>query len=307
MATGRIGSTPVLRVRWSDQPAAGTTVLSGLDDNSVALVYDAGYEAVYRNGALLSRGNDYTATDGTTVTLLSATLAGDIIEIFANDLVPLTDAISKGQYNAKGALLSASAASTPGVLAVGANDTVLTADSSTSTGLKWATPAAGGMTLLSTTTLTGSSVTIGSIPATYNDLQLIITAFTPPSQHYQAIDLYTGSNSSVGGYILYDIDSISTTSVITSGSGKFYTSRPQAPGWNSTNATSHTVVNVYDYARTGVKHIIHSVTGYTDGNGTNRTALAFGCSENTGAINAINISTGLSGSFTGTAYLYGVK
>ena len=143
MATGRIGSTPVLRVRWSDQPAAGTTVLSGLDDNSVALVYDAGYEAVYRNGALLSRGNDYTATDGTTVTLLSATLAGDIIEIFANDLVPLTDAISKGQYTAKGTLLSATAASTPGVLAVGANNTVLTADSSTATGLKWATPAGG--------------------------------------------------------------------------------------------------------------------------------------------------------------------
>jgi hypothetical protein len=155
MATGRIGVTPVLRTRWSDQPTAGTTSLSGLDDNSVSLVYDVGYEAVYRNGVLLSRGNDYTATDGTTVTLTDATLAGDIIEIFANELVPLTDAISKGQYNAKGALLSATAASTPGVLAVGANDTVLTADSAEATGLKWATPAAGGMTLLSTTTLSG--------------------------------------------------------------------------------------------------------------------------------------------------------
>jgi hypothetical protein len=139
MATGRIGVTPVLRTRWSDQPTAGTTSLSGLDDNSVSLVYDVGYEAVYRNGVLLSRGNDYTATDGTTVTLTDATLAGDIIEIFANELVPLADAIGKGQYNAKGALLSATAASTPGVLAVGANDTVLTADSSEATGLKWAT------------------------------------------------------------------------------------------------------------------------------------------------------------------------
>jgi hypothetical protein len=142
MATGRIGVTPVLRTRWSDQPTAGTTSLSGLDDNSVSLVYDVGYEAVYRNGVLLSRGNDYTATDGTTVTLTDATLAGDIIEIFANELVPLADAIGKGQYNAKGALLSATAASTPGVLAVGANDTVLTADSAEATGLKWTTPAA---------------------------------------------------------------------------------------------------------------------------------------------------------------------
>ena len=138
MATGRIGVTPTLRTRWSKQPTAGTTSLSGLDDNSVALVYDVGYEAVYRNGTLLSRGNDYTATNGTTVTLIDATLAGDIIEILANQLVPLTNAISNGQFTAKGALLSATAASTPGVLAVGSNNTVLTADNTTSTGLKWA-------------------------------------------------------------------------------------------------------------------------------------------------------------------------
>lgn len=176
MATGRIGVTPVLRTRWSDQPTAGTTVLSGLDDNSVALVYDAGYEAVYRNGVLLSRGNDYTATDGTTITLIDATIAGDIIEVFANDLVPLTDAISKGQYNAKGALLSASAAATPAVLAVGTNNQVLTADSAEVTGLKWATPAAGGgLTLLSTTTLAASEVNITGISQSYKYLVIQLT------------------------------------------------------------------------------------------------------------------------------------
>lgn len=138
MATGRIGVTPTLRTRWSKAPAGGTTSLSGLDDNSVSLVYDVGYEGVYRNGVLLSRGNDYTATDGTTITLIDATITGDIIEVFANELIPLSDAISKGQYTAKGALLSATAASTPGVLTVGSNNQVLTADSSTATGLKWA-------------------------------------------------------------------------------------------------------------------------------------------------------------------------
>jgi hypothetical protein len=174
MATGRIGVTPTLGVRWSKAPAGGTTSLSGLDDNSVSLVYSVGYEQVYRNGVLLSRTNDYTATNGTTITLVDATLAGDIIEVFANELVPLTDAISKGQFNAKGALLSATAASTPGVLAVGSNDQVLTADSTTSTGLKWATPSAGGMTLISTTTLTGNSVSITSIPQTYNSIKLVM-------------------------------------------------------------------------------------------------------------------------------------
>jgi hypothetical protein len=149
VATGRIGVTPVLGTRWSIEPAAGTTSLSGLDANSVSLVYSVGYEQVYRNGVLLSRGNDYTATSGTSITLTDATIAGDIIEVFAQELVPLTDAISKGQFTAKGSLLSASAASTPAVLAVGTNGQVLKADSSTTTGLAWGADTSG-LTLIKT-------------------------------------------------------------------------------------------------------------------------------------------------------------
>ncbi len=44
--------------------------------------------------------------------------------------------------DAKGDLIAATAADTVSRLAVGANNTVLTADSSTATGLKWAAPAA---------------------------------------------------------------------------------------------------------------------------------------------------------------------
>jgi len=45
-------------------------------------------------------------------------------------------------FDAKADLLTATAADTPARLAVGANDTVLTADSSTATGLKWAAASA---------------------------------------------------------------------------------------------------------------------------------------------------------------------
>ena len=188
MATGRIGVTPTLRTRWSKAPAGGTTSLSGLDDNSVSLVYDVGYEAVYRNGALLSRGNDYTATDGTTITLIDATIAGDIIEVFANELVPLTDAISKGQFTAKGSLLSASAASTPAVLAVGTNNQVLTVDSATTSGLKWATP---GSTW-TTWTPTRTNITIGNGTETARYLESNGTIFV----HYK---LVWGSTTSLSG------------------------------------------------------------------------------------------------------------
>jgi hypothetical protein len=136
LATGRIGTTPVLTTRWSKAPAAGTTSLSGLDDNSVSLVYSVGYEQVYLNGALLSRTNDYTATNGTTITLTNATVAGDIVEVFANAVVPLTDTYTQTVANGKfinntlttttGDIIYASAANTPARLGIGSSGQVLT-------------------------------------------------------------------------------------------------------------------------------------------------------------------------------------
>jgi hypothetical protein len=150
MATGRIGTTPVLQVRWSKAPADGTTSLSGLDDNSVSLVYSVGYEAVYRNGVLLSRGNDYTATDGTTVTLIDATITGDIIEIFANQTIPLSDTYSQTVSDGKfinntlttttGDIIYASGANTPARLAIGTSADVLTVSGGIPA---WAAPAGG--------------------------------------------------------------------------------------------------------------------------------------------------------------------
>jgi hypothetical protein len=81
-----------------------------------------------------------------------------------------SNAIQNAIVDAKGDVITATANDTPARLAVGANGTVLTADSTAATGLKWATSSSGptGYTLLNAggTTLVGSStVTISSISA----------------------------------------------------------------------------------------------------------------------------------------------
>jgi hypothetical protein len=182
LATGRIGTTPVLTVRWSKAPAAGTTSLSGLDDNSVSLVYSVGYEQVYLNGALLSRTNDYTATNGTTITLTNATVAGDIVEVIANAVVPLTDTYTQSQANGKfinntlttttGDIIYASAANTPARLGIGSTDQVLKVSSGIPAwgAVPATTPTFVGTVLRRSTNQTISNATLTAVAFTQETL-----------------------------------------------------------------------------------------------------------------------------------------
>ena len=135
-AWGSISSTAAI-FRFRFTAAGGETTESGLDDNGVTLSYLPGKEQVYLNGVLLVRTTDYTASDGTSITSLAALTAGDVLEIITFTAFDLATAIDKTLFDAKGDILVATAADTPGKLTVGANDTVLVADSSTATGLKW--------------------------------------------------------------------------------------------------------------------------------------------------------------------------
>jgi hypothetical protein len=87
--------------RWYKLPAAGTTTLSGNDDNSIPLAYTPGYEQVFLNGTLLSRSAaDYTATTGTSVVLSSAIVEGDIVEIICPLQITTTDTYTQSATNA---------------------------------------------------------------------------------------------------------------------------------------------------------------------------------------------------------------
>ena len=80
--------------------------------------------------------------------------------------------------DAKGDLIGGTGADTFARLAVGTNGQVLTADSAEATGLKWATPVSGGMTLLSTTPITATNtITVSSISTAYTELLIAVENF----------------------------------------------------------------------------------------------------------------------------------
>jgi hypothetical protein len=105
--------------------------------------------------------------------------------------------------DAKGDLVGGTGADTFARLAVGANGTVLTADSVETTGLKWVEPAAGAFTLLSTTTLAASEVNITGISQSYKMLmiELINVQFTSGNSPIQI--RLDGENGGHSGAVLY--------------------------------------------------------------------------------------------------------
>ena len=89
--------------------SGGETTISGADANGAILAYAAGLEQVVLNGAVLVRGQDYTATDGTTITGLSpALVASDVLEVFS--FIAFTVANTYTQSQVDGLVATATAA-----------------------------------------------------------------------------------------------------------------------------------------------------------------------------------------------------
>jgi hypothetical protein len=114
---------------------------------------------------------DFTWVDPTAGDITGVTAGTGISGGGTSGTVTVTNSMATA-IDAKGDLIAGTADDTFSALAVGADGTVLTADSAEATGLKWAA-VAGGMTLLSTTTLSGASTTISSISQDYTNLYIV--------------------------------------------------------------------------------------------------------------------------------------
>lgn len=197
--------------------------------------------------------------------------------------------------DAKGDLIAGTAADTFSRLAVGTNGQVLTADSAEATGMKWASAASGGMTLIESGSLSGASVTTGTIPSTYKNLQLVVRQFRPAND---GAALSIRINGVTSGYELkYD-----------AGTGSF-----GSAGWfflGADNGASNglSVIDFPDYTNTVTwKHA--TIVGVSN-NSTTPTNFDFirgtGYCNITSAISTITIYANSGNMTSGNYYLYGV-
>ncbi|CAB4147026.1 hypothetical protein UFOVP432_9 [uncultured Caudovirales phage] len=189
--------------------------------------------------------------------------------------------------NTTGDTIYSSSGSTPARLGIGSSGQVLTVAAGVPS---WATPSSGGMTLLSTTALSGSTTTVSSISGSYTNL-LIILAGTTLSTTAQLRFQCNSANTYLGVVT-------NGTATVSGGVNRFtYASASSYPIWQ---------FQVYDYS-SARRHAI-SFSG-SDGSAATVVSSNFGGgnTDTTSAVTSITFSPD-AGTFTGGSILiYGVK
>ncbi len=216
--------------------------------------------------------------------------------VFAN----ASAGIPKTIVDAKGDIIAATAADTVSRLAVGANDTVLIADSTTATGLKWGLPSAGGMTLLSTTTLSGTSTTISSINQTYTNLQIFVSGFLTVGGD----PIRVAPNNNSGITSMQSTEGSSSVGSRTNEYMQLSGNQLGVLGGNSSNAFSATIFN---YASTTTFKPYNACAIFTNTSSQRLGSFNSGGIATTSAITSLVFDAGGSSMTGGTVLIYGVK
>ena len=128
-----------------------------------------------------------------------------------------SNAIQNAIVDAKGDLITATAADTPARLAVGTNGQTLVADSSTATGLKWAAASSGALTLITRNSFTSvASVAIDSIfSSTYYSYMVVIeNIYAATATDDLHLQMRYGSTTQASNYQGATVSTTSPTSVV---------------------------------------------------------------------------------------------
>jgi hypothetical protein len=211
-----------------------------------------------------------------------------------------SNAIQNAIVDAKGDLITATAADTPARLAVGTNGQVLAANSSTSTGLEWQTISSGAFTELASGTLSSGGTNLTSIAGTYKDLVLVLRNAKTNSD---GTPIAVRVNADDGANRYKNLEANSAGSAFDN--TRWYVTSDQ----DNSVANGLTYIRFFDYANTATWKLAQNHSISTDDVTTTSVAwnsdmLAY---NQTTAISQINILA-YSGTISGGTYiLYGVK
>jgi hypothetical protein len=135
--------------------ADANSILYAVTDNTPAALAMAASTIPAR----LATGNVVAATVTEMQTLLNVENGADVTDATN---VAAAGAVMESDFSAKGALVAGTGVGTAGVLAVGANDYALVADSTAVTGLKWAAVATGNFKSDGTVAMSGNLALAGN-------------------------------------------------------------------------------------------------------------------------------------------------
>jgi len=203
---------------------------------------------------------------------------------------------AKSTLTTTGDIYYASAANTPARLGIGSTDQVLKVSGGVPV---WATPAAGGgMTLLSTTTMSGAVTTISSISGSYKQLYVIWYGMTNATgsgymeMKFNNTGNYSG-NKSIGSSGSPTSQAENNVSIVRISYGTT----------NNTNANNFAAMTINDYASTSNRKTFTISYSYS----TSEIIDYTGAFLNNAAISELNFSN-TGGDWTaGTVKIYGVN
>jgi hypothetical protein len=233
---------------------------------------------------------------GTTGQVLNKNSNTDMDFVWAADSAGMTNPLTT-----TGDTIYSSSGSTPARLAIGSTGNILTVAGGVPT---WAAPVTGGMTLLSTTTLSGTTTTISSISGSYNQLYGVIYGPTWDSGNDYFLMLPNNS-SSIGEVV--GVAGFGNNAYTTVENDTFIKFNPQAQQ-NRTNTASVYSFTINNYTSTTAYKTINHYSFYLDGSNANSYSNMGGGIKTTSAITSLRFKTGNDYNMTaGTVLLYGVK
>jgi hypothetical protein len=201
-----------------------------------------------------------------------------------------------------GDLIQATGSGTFARLGTGTNGQYLTTNGTTNS---WGTISAGSLTLLSTTTLSGATVTISGISGSYTNLMAFVFGVTNATAKG---DLQVAPN---GVTNLTDCTrSASSTTLGSSGNSYFHLSGVGATTQSVLTSTNNSyVMTINNYASTTSFKTITSFGANEDSGASPTTSgrIAFGQYKSLSAITSLVFNNTGGNLSTGTVLLYGVK